>query len=204
MIETIHGKVIALRQNYVILEVGGIGLGVLIPAIYVEQGDWLSLGNQVILHTILYVSAEKSRINPMLIGFKGERERDFFEQFVKVGGVGPRVAAKAMIMPVHEIAQAIERGDIDMVKSLPGIGKQKARDIVARLQGKMGEFCLESVEAAEPFAAPGTSSLRVEIIQVLAQLGYTDREAHGLVNQILASGKSIGSVEEFLKELYKL
>ena len=89
---------------------------------------------------------------PVLVGFLNEVERDFFLEFIKVSGIGPRAAVKALNKAIGEIAQAIDRGDTKYLKTLPGIGEQKAKEIVAKLQGKMGKFTLmrDRVAVAEP------------------------------------------------------
>ena len=59
-----------------------------------------------------------------------------------MSGIGPRAAVKALDKPISEITQAIDAGDIKYLTTLPGIGKQRAKEIVAKLQGKVGRFGL--------------------------------------------------------------
>ena len=75
-------------------------------------------------------------------GFTNTVEREFFEALISVAGVGPKAAARAFSAPMGRIARAIDDGDHVFLKTLPGIGQQKARDIVAKLQGKVGRFLL--------------------------------------------------------------
>ncbi len=86
-------------------------------------------------------------------GFTNAIEREFFEALLTVASIGPRSAARAFSAPMSTIAGAIDRGDYAFLKSLPGIGQQKARDIVAKLQGKVDEVFAHSRRAARAAAA---------------------------------------------------
>src|SRR5439155_1066044 len=87
------------------------------------------------------------------IGFTSDLDKEFFEKLVTVKDIGPMVAARALAAPVAELAGAIARQDEKYLRSLPGIGPQKAKNIVAQLQSKVAKFALAregvSVEAAK-------------------------------------------------------
>src|SRR4029077_4236465 len=85
---------------------------------------------------------DPSKSIPILIGFSNRIEKEFFERFITVSGVGPKAAVKALKPPIPDIAEAIDAGDLPFLKSLPGIGEQRAKEIIAKLQGKMGKFSL--------------------------------------------------------------
>jgi Holliday junction DNA helicase RuvA len=81
-------------------------------------------------------------------GFTNAVEREFFEALLSVASIGPKTAARAFSLPMARIARAIDAGDHAVLTSLPGIGKQKARDIVAKLQGEAEAMIKQTLEAA--------------------------------------------------------
>src|SRR5581483_4890370 len=90
-------------------------------------------------------------------GFTNAIEREFFEALLSVASIGPKSAARAFALPMTRIARAIDEGDHALLRTLPGIGQQKARDIVAKLQGKVARFLL--IRAAEESAPAKKSPL---------------------------------------------
>ena len=116
-------------------------------------------------------------------GFSNAIERDFFEALLSVASIGPRSAARAFSQPMSAIAGAIERADQTFLKSLPGIGQQKARDIVAKLQGKVAKFLLIQ-DAPVPVVA-AMPDFASEALAVLLQLEYKRAEAEAMVRDTL-------------------
>jgi len=78
----------------------------------------------------------------VLVGFNFDIEKEFFEKFIKVEAIGPTAAVKALVLPVPEIARAIEERDVRTLEKMKGIGKRTAEKIVATLNGKVGKFAL--------------------------------------------------------------
>ena len=143
MISRICGKVIEKGANYLLIEVGSISYEIFIPgAVMQHLQENIDQDGKVALRTFHYYQVEPSKTTPMLIGFLNDIERDFFEIFITVSGIGPRAALKALNKPISEIARAIDEADINFLKSLPGIGEQRAREIIAKLQNKVGKFGL--------------------------------------------------------------
>mgnify|MGYP001593405845 FL=1 len=139
---------------------------------------------------------------PILIGFLNEIEKDFFLQFISVSGIGPRAAVKALANPLSEIAMAIDQGDVSFLKSLPGIGQQRAKEIVAKLQGKVGKFGL--IQDGVLVSAPVSSSgIEEEALEVLVQLQYKRPEAKEMVRLARERAPDITSAEGLLNEVYK-
>jgi Holliday junction DNA helicase RuvA len=152
--------------------------------------------------TYHYHQVEPSRAIPVLIGFLNEVERDFFEQFIKVSGVGPKAACKALSLSFSVIADAIDKGDMALLKTLPGIGEQKAREIIAKLQGKVGKFCL--IQDRTPGAAERVKEdIKEEALDVLLQLQYKRNEAKEMVESAIKRNPKVSSCEEILNEVYK-
>ena len=206
MINRISGKLVDRREDLVILDVNGISYEILIPDAIMDSLDakiqtdgTLSL---VIYH---YIQVEPSRSFPFLIGFVNEIEREFFAKFITVSGIGPKAAVRAMKIPMSTIAQAIDVGDTALLKSLPGIGEQRAREIVAKLQGKVGKFALmqDSTTTKSHAASKEKEGIQEEALDVLLQLQYKKFEAKNMVQQALARNSGIKTAEELLNEVYK-
>src|SRR5438067_7280174 len=95
----------------------------------------------------------QGKMVPRLIGFSAESELEFFELFCTVDKVGVRKAMKALVRPIREIADAIQRQDPKWLTSLPGIGPATAEQIVATLRRKVTKFALMASGPAERAAA---------------------------------------------------
>src|SRR5208283_1727885 len=131
MITAIKGKIIRQQESALILDTGGLSYEILTPLSVLQRvkENQDSDGN-IRLITYHYYQMSPSNGVPVLVGFINEVERDFFLEFIKVSGIGPRAAVKALNKAIGEIAQAIDRGDTKYLKTLPGIGEQKAKEIV--------------------------------------------------------------------------
>ena len=99
------------------------------------------------------------------------------------------------------IARAIDRGDHAYLKTLPGIGQQKARDIVAKLQGKVAKFLL--IQDATPPPAPEIPDFAAEALAVLLQLEYKRSEAEAMIRETLEAAPQIDDAEGVLAEIYR-
>ncbi|MDD4908561.1 MAG: Holliday junction ATP-dependent DNA helicase RuvA [Candidatus Omnitrophica bacterium] len=203
MIGRIRGKLIERGEDLLLIDIGGICYEVLVPPTTMQRLDEnLSPEGAVSLVTYHYLQVEPARNTPVLIGFLSEVEREFFEQFITVSGIGPRAALKALSQPISCIARAIDEGDITFLKSLPGIGDQRARLIIAKLQNKVGKFGLvrDGKFAVKEATAGG---IEEEALAVLTQLQYKRGEAEGMIRKALERKKGISSTEELLNEVYR-
>jgi len=206
MIAQISGKIIRQNSNSLLVDVSGICYEVLIPtAIMRRMEKNLDKARPVTLVTYHYHNLEPSKAVPILIGFLNEIERDFFLQFISVSGIGPRAALKALAMPFSTIANAIARGDISFLKSLPGIGQQRAKEIVAKLQARVGKFGLiqDDGERGLPEAKGEVLDIESEAIEILVQLQYKRQEAKEMVSSARSRAPQATNTEELLNEVYK-
>jgi len=204
MIVKILGKLVEKRNQSVVIDVQGLFYEVLVPKTVLSRMDEIrDQDNNVQLVTYHYFQIGPASGNPVLIGFISEIECDFFQQFIKVSGIGPRGAVKALDKPISEITQAIENGDLKYLKTLSGIGLQRAKEIVAKLQGKIGKFGLiQDQEVAAPLLAP-TVDWQQEALNVLLQLQYKRHEAMEMVRKALERTQGIDNAESLLNEIYK-
>ena len=161
--------------------------------------------NPLTLYTIYYIDGGMAggHLTPKLVGFLDPLDREFFETFTKVPGVGFMRALKSLIRPLNEIAMAIERGDTEHLKKLPYIGAKTAERIVTDLRGKMAKFALAHSDEPLSVETGSVSDLKREAIQVLEQLEYSHAEAQRMATEILGRHKSLKSVDEFIRKVFE-
>jgi Holliday junction DNA helicase RuvA len=204
MISQISGKVIEEKNNSLFVDVGGICYEVLIPTAVIETIRELQTSDgHIRLVTYYYLQNDPSRSVPVLIGFANSLEREFFELFITVSGIGPKAAVKALALPIPSIVEAIENANYFLLQSLPGIGRQRAREIVAKLQGKVGRFGLIKETASKKADLKTSENLQREALAVLTQLQYKTKEAEEMIKKALINNPKIDSVEQILNEIYK-
>lgn len=203
MISQISGKIRKKKQSSVIIDVNGISYEVLIPpAVMKGLENAKSEDGTISLITYHYYQMDQSKAIPVLVGFLNEIEKEFFEQFITVSGVGPKAACKALTISISAIADAIDKADLAILKSLPGIGDQKAREIVAKLQGKVGKFGLIQ-DRFMPEGVAGKEDIKEEALGVLLQLQYKRNEASQMIDRAIKLNPKVSNCEEILNEVYK-
>lgn len=193
---------VARSENCLTIEVQGICYEVFCsPTVLERLAEVVTAEGMVNLVTYHYHQVEPSRSTPVLIGFINEVEKDFFERFITVSGIGPRAAVRALNKPISEIARAIDDGDLGFLTSLPGIGPQRAREIVAKLQGKVGKFGLLQDKVTHEDSIG--QDIMEEALEVLSRLQYKKHEAREMVKKALERAPQIKTCEELLNEVYR-
>ncbi len=143
MITRITGVLIAVSDVAATIRIGGFEYEVLIPDLVRRQ---LSprINDEISLRTIEYLDGnpQQGRLIPRIVGFTCDAEKEFFELFCSVDGVGVKKALRAMVRPVREVAEAIEEQDVKTLSTLPGVGPAVAERIIAKLRRKMTKFAL--------------------------------------------------------------
>ncbi|MBL7072550.1 MAG: hypothetical protein ISS33_02070 [Candidatus Omnitrophica bacterium] len=211
MISRISGAILGETDGALFISAGDLCYEVLVPLAImkvIKNGGEVNpeaeneRKRKIDLVTYHYYQMEPSRAIPVLIGFSNEIEKEFFEKFISVSGVGPKAACRALAEPISAIAGAIDSGDVAFLKKLPGIGQQRARLIVAKLQGKVGKFGLIQDGRKE---APDEkySNIKYEAIEVLLQLQYKRQEAENMIRKASERQPEIKTSEELLNEVYK-
>jgi Holliday junction DNA helicase RuvA len=209
MITKITGVLNRVLDEEVRLQVGPLEHQVLLPE-FVRRRIQGQIGLEVTLHTSEYFDGNpmQGRVVPRLIGFSHESELEFFELFCTVDKVGIRKAIKALVRPVKDIADAIQRQDVKWLTTLPGIGPATAEQVVATLRRKVTKFALMadlSANGEEP-AKPATvidGNLIEDAYQALLSVGHGPLEARNRLDKVLTGGRKFESVEEILLEVYK-
>ncbi len=143
MITLIRGILRSVGEEELTLAVEPFEVEVSIPESARRQLQ-AKLGEMVGLHTLFYIEGNTmgGRMSPRLVGFLSTIDREFFEIFCSVDGVGVRKALRAMVRPTRELAQTIQEQDVKTLATYPGIGEAMAERIVAKLRRKVGKFAL--------------------------------------------------------------
>jgi len=199
MISRLKGRIEEILKNSIILNAGNISYEVLVPDSVLQ---YFAKDEEVVLITTHFYQTEGNRMVPVLVGFRNEIEREFFEQLMKVSGIGVKVAIKVLKYPVSQVAVAIDRGDDKFLSSLPGIGIQKARLIIARLQSKVARYAL--VQEGEKKTVKLPSGIEEEALEILLQLQYKRKEAEEMIQKALLRKPDAKEAEDILNEIYKV
>jgi holliday junction DNA helicase RuvA len=203
LITNISGRLLAVANDSLTLQVGAFQYEVLIPE-FARRRLQSEIGRDISLHTIEYLegNAMQGRLTPRLIGFLSEVEREFFDLVCEVDGVGVKKALRAMVRPVREVAQAIEEQDTKALSALPGVGPATAERIIAKLRRRMPKFAL-MVAREEPRDTDVGHDILRETYDALRSLGHSESDARRLVEGVASGKVKFKSVEEMLQAIYQ-
>ena len=204
MITKVTGMINRVLEEEVRLQIGPLEYQVLVPD-FVRRQIQLRLGQELTLHTNEYLEGNpmQGRVVPRLIGFLTEAELEVFELFCTVDKVGVRKAIKALVRPIREIAEAIQRQDSKWLTTLPGVGGATAEQIVATLRRKVTKFALMPAPRAggeaAPLAAVVDGNLLEDAYQALLSVGHNPLEARNrLCDLFLARVIHVSNGDEML------
>ncbi len=200
MIAAIHGRLVRLDEQAAFVQLGGFEYELSISE-HVRRKLQGRVGSDVKLRTVYYLegNATGGRLIPRLIGFLEPIEVQFFELLASVSGLGPRKALQMMRWPVPQLARAIHNRDVDLLSSLPGVGKATAEKIVAALRRHMDRF-LTALEGIEEEVAGLPREDVDAAFRALLQLGFSEPEARDTIQRALDSGKTYKTLDELLRE----
>lgn len=205
MIVSLTGKLLRVGEEAVVIEVVPFEYEVLV-ADYTRRQLQPKLGQDIRLPTLEFIdgnAAQGGRLTPRLIGFLTEPERQFFELFCSVDGVGTKKALRAMVRPVKELAVLIEQQDVKALSALPGVGPATSERIIAKLRRKMPRFAL-MVDRGQVGDAPDLSAAVVtDTFDALLALGHNESDARTLIDEAIAGGKKFKDSESLLTAIYQ-
>lgn len=169
MIAILSGVVSEKLADIVVLDVRGVGYGVLVPA---EDYGRLAAGDPAKLYIHEYIREQAHD----LFGFLSRDTKALFEQLLEVNGVGPKMALNVLsIGSGAEVRQAIAGGDVKFIQQANGVGKRVAERLVVELKDKVG---LTGVDLESTGLLQGEqSALKDEAVEALVALGYTVADA---------------------------
>ena len=208
LIVTISGTLVRVSETAVTIEATPFEYEVLV-ADYTRRLLQNSIGQPTRLYTLDYIegNAQGGRLTPRLIGFMTEPERQFFDLFCSVDGVGVKKALRAMVRPVKELAVLIEEQDSKGLSALPGIGPATSERVIAKLRRKMPRFALmvERQAVSDKSSNNGTAASAVisETFDALITLGHSEADARKLIDETMADGKKFKDTESLLTAIYQ-
>jgi holliday junction DNA helicase RuvA len=171
MIATLRGEITQIEDAALILEVGGVGLRVSVPA---PVRSRTKVGDVLLLYTHLVVREDALA----LYGFESQAERELFNILLGVDGVGPKVALSVLsTMTINAIQRAIFADEADLLSRVPGVGKKTAQKMALHLKDK-----LKPMDALATVAA--MSDKDGEVLAALTALGYSVVEAQSAIQSL--------------------
>jgi Holliday junction DNA helicase RuvA len=171
MIATLRGEVSQIEDNAIILEVGGVGLRVFVPA---PVRTRLKTGEVVLLYTHLVVREDAM----VLYGFESQADRELFNTLLGVDGVGPKVALSVLsTMTLDAIQRAVFADEAEVLSRVPGVGKKTAQKMALHLKDR-----LKPTDALARVAS--MSDTDGEVLAALTALGYSVIEAQTAIQSI--------------------
>jgi Holliday junction DNA helicase RuvA len=209
LLTKVRGILQSVGDESLTLSVDPFEVEILIPE-HTRRQIQSRLGEPITLHTILYIEGGSmvSRLLPRLVGFTNAIDREFFEIFCSVDGVGARKALRAMVRPVRELARSIQDQDVKLLATLPGIGEATAERIVAKLRRKVGKFALIVGSEPGPLAATtdkganGAPDVIRDTYAALISVGHSESEARQAIDRVLAGKKKFKSVADMIEAIY--
>lgn len=185
MIYRLRGTLVEKDTEGVVIDVGGVGYRS--SASLATLRALPSLGEECVIHTRLVVREDAM----LLFGFAEREERAAFDTLTGVSKVGPKLALSILSsMSPPEISEAVARGDVIKLASVPGLGKKTAERLVLELKGKS-----LAVFGPEPAVADGGGPY-IEARDALTALGYRLEEAEKALKDVPPQD----SVEKYIKE----
>ena len=166
MIAHLRGKLAQKDSTRVIVDVNGVGYEVFVPL--TTYTALPSTGSEVSIDIHTHVREDIIA----LYGFSTRRERAIFEKLMTISGIGPKLAVTILSGgSVEDLVTAIKRSDLPRLTAIPGVGKKTAERIVLELKDKLQEFA----------EAPAKSTVELDVLSALENLGYNRAIAEGAV-----------------------
>ncbi|MFK3679101.1 Holliday junction branch migration protein RuvA [Microbacterium sp. NPDC090218] len=166
MISSLHGVVLHATSDQVVIDVGGVGFAVAVPA---DVAHTATVGEKLLLHTSLIVREDSLS----LFGFADRGELEIFGLLISVTGVGPKSALGVLShLTTDQIAEAVTAEDDAPFRRVSGIGPKTAKLIVLQLAGKVQAFAAPT----KPVAGSGTDVV-TQVAAALIGLGWSEKVA---------------------------
>lgn len=193
MIDFISGKIAEKTPTRVVVESSGIGYSLLISTNTFRELP--AVGDKAVLKIYLHVRED----NIQLFAFSGENERTVFVSLISVAGIGPRLAQTILSgLRLDELTLSIQRGDIEKLTSISGVGTKTAQRIIVELKEKFSQLGLIEAETGDETIFPVLTSMEEEALLALMSLGYKRQIVARALNRARNNGE-FESVEDLIK-----
>ena len=186
MIAYLRGKVVALTEETVILDVNGVGYEA-----YCSGGAFRKIGNSDYAELYTYLQVKEDGMT--LFGFADMKEKELFLKVISVSGVGPKLGISILTgLSVEEFLLAVQTADAKRLSAVKGLGKKTAEKIILELHGKISAAEVMSVNEEEkkvPESQPvKLSKADEDAVSALMGLGFTRNESVQAVKKAREAG----------------
>jgi len=192
MIGRIQGVLLEKNPPQLLVDCAGVGYEVEVP-----MSTFYGLpatGQRITLLTHLVVREDAH----LLYGFGTDSERRAFRQLLKISGVGARTALAVLSgMSVAELAETVTLQETGRLTRVPGIGRKTAERLLLELKDKLG------AELTAPLAVNRAAPAAADVLHALIALGYSEKEAVGVVKQVPEGLSVADGIRQALKLLSK-
>lgn len=181
MFAFIKGQLVTSTPLSVVIETGGVGYHIYIPANVF--GTIPQIGQGLLLYTSFVVR----ELSQTLYGFLSIQEKELFEQFMGVTGIGPKLALSLVgHMAIHDLQNAISSHDIATICKIPGIGKKTAERLIIELRDKLATFTPPQPHGITitSFSSPQNQKIS-DAMSALINLGYNQGTAQKAIKKTL-------------------
>ena len=171
MIATLRGEITQIEDNALIIEIGGVGLRVLVPT---PLRGRMKVGEKLFLYTHLVVRETELS----LYGFESQADRDLFNLLLGVDGVGPKASLSVLsTMNIESVQRAIFGDEPELLSRVPGVGKKTAQKIALYLKDR-----LKPIDTLATVAT--MSNTDSEVLAALTALGYSVVEGQSAIQSL--------------------
>ena len=194
MIYQVKGKLISKDMDFVVLEVGGIGLKISSTLNTIRA---INSNGEVLLYTYLHVREDALD----LYGFHSLIEKEVFLLLIGISGIGPKLANTILsgILP-DDLKEKIISGDINALTSIPGVGSKTAKRIIVELKDKFTKMDEGDIGFSEKI----NRKIYADALNALSALGYNPKQSKLALNQVFNSkDQNKESIEMIIKAALK-
>lgn len=193
MIAFLKGNLVAVKGEYIFLDVLGVGYRLLVPASAIYKLP--QVGENIFVYTYLHVREDAM----LLFGFLDEDERELFEILQNVSGIGPKVAlAIISTSTVTGFRNAILQDKVEMLTKIPGIGKKTAQRMILELKDKLAKVEIGSSGASEELLIINDTDTG-DALNALVALGYNRYEAEKAIKKVTIGNDNNFDIENVIK-----
>lgn len=195
MIDFIKGTVAELTPTYCVLETNGIGYDVSI-----SLNTFTEIGTRP--QVVLYIHESIREDAYQLFGFTQKMERELFRKLITVSGIGPSIGRVMLSsMTPKELSVAIIEGNVNLLKTIKGIGSKTAERVIVDLKDKVKLD--EGMLVGGSKSAIANSTASVEAVAALVMLGYNQKSSEKVVQKIASQSTDL-KVDQIIKQALKM
>lgn len=188
MIAHLRGKLVEKNPTDIIVECGGVGYFLNISLHTFSQ---ITSEENIFIYTYMQVREDAHT----LFGFMQKSEREIFKKLISVSGIGASTARTMLSsLTPAQVVEAITHEEVDIIKSVKGIGAKTAQRVIIDLKDKLGEVSKDVNE----IITSSRNTQKDEALSALETLGYTKKQSEKVVNRIIKEDAE-ASVETIIK-----